>query len=380
MNKWSGKKKILAILAGVLSIVGLIVTIYLVQRVQEIRSRAEKATTITLSPPSQNASPGGEANVDVTVNPGVNHVSFVKFTADFDEEKFDEEGIDFELNSSSSLKFVNQPVVKDGTISVILNVGSDGTQVIREPTKIGTLILPVNSDATSGSEQIGLRDIVVSSTRGEDPFTENVLSAQPTPVNIVIAGECRPDIATCSWDPSENVTTYRYKITNVTDNEVVLEDETNETEVEFESEPNKTYKCEVIAVNQCGSADPSSDEVTCEVPSGTPTPIQTSTPTPKATSTPTPIATSTPTPLSTATPTPKATSTPTPIPTTPVVNTATPTTPPEGGIETPVPTESVFVPTETPVPTLPPTGSPLVIGGVIGGVLFILGGLFLLFL
>jgi hypothetical protein len=48
---------------------------------------------------------------------------------------------------------------------------------------------------------------------------------------------------------------------------------------------------------------------------------------------------------------------------------------------TPIPTNIIAQgPTNTPAPTLPPTGSPVVLGGIVGGLLFLLGGLALLFL
>ncbi|MEK9206864.1 MAG: hypothetical protein AAB922_00125, partial [Patescibacteria group bacterium] len=78
MNNWSGKKKVLALFGGVLAIVGLIITIFLVQKVQEIRSRAEKATVLSLTPPNQNVIPGDKAKLDIILNPGTNQVNFVK--------------------------------------------------------------------------------------------------------------------------------------------------------------------------------------------------------------------------------------------------------------------------------------------------------------
>lgn len=378
INNWSGKKKTLAILGAILAIVGLIITIFLVQKVQEIRSRAEKATILSLSPPNQNVNPGQDAKLDVTINPGVNQVNFVKFTIKFDPDKFDPSLTVFNVNPDSPLKSLGDSSFtsykKEGEVTFTLSVGSDATKVVRETIKLGTILLPTRDDALSGAAQVSFNEneTQVRSTLGTDAFNENVLSST-TPAKVTISGGvCKPNISTCSWDSSNNATSYHYIITNVDDGTVVLEGDVNapDTKVEFPSKPGKTYKCEVTAVNACAKSLPSQAQSKCPVPSATPTPTKvptgTPSPTPSVAPTKTPIPTPSPTPKPTATPTPSLTPANTPTPTLVVSSTPTPTTS-QGGIE-------------TPIPTLPPTGSPFVAGGIIGGILFILGGIVLLFL
>lgn len=371
INNWSGKKKILAILAGILAIVGIIVTIFLVQRQQEFRGRAEKATILTLAPPNQNVEPGQDAKLDLVINPGTNQVNFVKFTIQFDPDKFDPSLTVFNVNPNSPLKPLGDSsftsYTTDGKVTFTLGVGSDPAKVVRESIKLGTMLIPTREDAVPGSERISFdeENTQVRSINAPDAFNENVL-ASTVPATITIIGVCKPNVATCTWGASDGATSYHYVVTDIDEGRIVEEGDVDSTitGIEFPSEPGKTYKCEVTAVNECAQAQPSEDEVTCPVPSATPTPSPTGTPTPTISPTPTP--------------TPRPSSTPTP--TTPVGATSTPTpTTPQGGIETPTPT-TAFAATETPVPTLPPTGSPVVITGIIGGILFILGGLVLLFL
>lgn len=102
------------------------------------------------------------------------------------------------------------------------------------------------------------------------------------------------------------------------------------------------------------------------IPSKTPTPTRTPTPTP--TNSPTPTVTPTPTHVPTEAPTPTAqpTETPTPLPIAQATNTPTPLPP---------------ITTYTPTPTLAPTGSAFQTIGIISGViLFIIGGALLLLL
>ncbi|GEM_PF-2313421 len=394
IKNWSGKKKVFAIFAGILAIVGLIITIFLVQKVQEIRSRAEKATVLSLAPPNQTVNPGEDAKLDVIINPGVNQVNFVKFTIKFDPNKFDPSLTVFNVSPDSPLKPLGDSsftsYTADGEVTFTIGVGSDPTKVVKQTTKLGTVLLPTKDSAEAGEADVIFDEskTQVRSIGSTDAFNENVLSST-TPAKITISGGiCRPNVATCTWGASNGATSYHYVVTNVDENRIVEEGdvESSVTGIDFPSVPGKTYKCEVTAVNECGESEPSNATSKCRLPSVTPTPgpTGTPTPTPKLSATPTPKPSTTPTPTSkpTATPTPKPTSTPTP--TKAPTNTPTPTDTPEGGVETPTPT---FTPTptpqefvETPIPTLPPTGSPLVVGGIIGGILFVLGGLALLFL
>lgn len=400
IKNWSGKKKVLAIFAGILAIVGLIITIFLVQKVQEIRSRAEKATVLSLAPPNQNVNPGEDAKLDVIINPGVNQVNFVKFTIKFNPDKFDPSLTVFNVSPDSPLKPLGDSSFtsykKEGEVTFTLNVGSDATKVVRETVKLGTILLPARHDAEAGAEQISFNEneTQVRSTLGTDAFNENVLSST-TPAKVTITRVCRPNVSTCEWTqiPDNNgsaITKYNFKITDKNTGDVIKEGVSSTTTVcssnfpdftgcqlvEFPSISGKSYTCQVSAVNDCGTGAPGEASSTCPVPSATPTPTPTGSPTPTPSASPTPkpstTPTLTPTPKPTATPTPSPTPTNTPTPTEEVENTPTPTTP-QGGVETPTPTD-------TPVPTLPPTGNPLVLSGIIGGILFILGGIVLLFL
>ncbi len=409
-KNWNGKKKVLAILGGLLAIVGLVVTVFLVDRVQNLRGRAEKSTTISLNPPTQEVAPGENATLDVVLNPGTNQVNFVKLQISYDSSTFSLDGDSyFELDPASGMRLAKPlEIPTPGIMIVTLDVGSDPTKVIRTTQRIGTITLPVNSDAQAGGQNITIdtNQTQVRSIQSNDAFNENVLANVQNATISITGGICVPNVGYCSWDASENATSYHYIVTETSDGTVIEEGDVDSetTQIDFPTEDGKTYRCEVVAKNECGESSPSDGESTCEIPSvtptpstvqtGTPTPSKTGTPTPSKTGTPTPSKTGTPTPTKTGTPTPSKTNTPTPTasptptnrpsstptPTTPqgFTNSPTPTTP-QGGISTPTPTP-VEIAVSTPIPTLPPTGNPVVITGLIGGFLFLLGGLALLFL
>lgn len=381
-RNWNGKKKVLAILGGLLAIVGLVVTVFLVDRVQDLRGRAEKSTTISLNPPTQEVAPGENATLDVVLNPGTNQVNFVKLQIFYDSSTFSLDGDSyFELDPASGMRLAKPlEIPTPGIMIVTLDVGSDPTKVIRTTQRIGTITLPVNSDLPGGVEKditIDTTQTQVRSIQSNDAFNENVLANVQNAKIIITGGVCIPNVGYCSWDASENATAYHYKVTDTSNNRIVEEGDVDAetTQIEFPTVDGKTYKCEVIAKNECGESSPSEGESTCEIPSATPTPSKTSTPTPSKTNTPTPSKTITPIPTN------RPTSTPTPTTPQVVINSPTPTTP-QGGVETPTftPTPTTEIAVSTPIPTLPPTGNPVVITGLIGGFLFLLGGLALLFL
>jgi len=371
MNKWSTNRKLLAVLGIVLLIGGIITTILIVQKRQDGRVKAEKSTTLSLTPATQTVQKDGAASLDLNIDPGKNQVNLVKVTLKFDAARFSVTATDFTLESGSNLTIINGPVPGEGTFAVVIGTGSDPTKVIRGPQKLGNLKLKAKTTAVTGSSDVSFdyEQTEVRSIGSDDAFNENVLSSA-TPATITIEAVCRPNISTCSWDPLDGAVNYKFKVIDTSSNSVFKEGIVPDTSVEFTSTPGKTYRCEVIAVNDCaGEGEAGVGTTTCALPSQSPTPT-----TPGNTSTPTPTPTNGPS--STPTPTTPRSSV-TPTPTTPgVTSTPTPTTP-QGGVESPTPTTPLDI---SAVPSLPPTGNPMVLGGVVGALLIIIGGIALLIL
>lgn len=377
-NNWSTKKKIIALAFVVLAIVGIILTLLLVQRQQELRSRAEKATVINLLPDSNQVQPGDELALDVVVNPGTNQVGFVTLGITYDPNVFEVTDDAFELDAATGFEIISSgQVVADGEYKVTVSAGSDPTNVIQNTArKLGTFKANVKSDVTSGSYLISIdqEKTIVTSIASQDDLG-NVLSSAGYAKVVVGGGICKPNTMTCEWDPAEGATSYHYVITRQDQAGTVLfEEDTTKTSVEF-TDPELTegtsysYSCKVTPINDCGTGSETEGESQCSRPSVTPIPSI---------------------PVETETPTPKSTNTPTP--TEEIVETETPSpTTPEETVETPTPTIVVVVtqPGEakggvevvnTPTPTIAETGNPVVYGGIIGGILFVLGGIALLFL
>src|SRR5258708_7663102 len=112
-------------------LIGIPVTIYLVQKQQQTKSQAEKSTNLSFAPDSSTAAPikksvGDPIPLDIFVDPGKNLVSFVKLEIQYDPEKIATASANaFTQNSSVFPTILEGPIFSPGKISVTLSVGAD---------------------------------------------------------------------------------------------------------------------------------------------------------------------------------------------------------------------------------------------------------------
>src|SRR3954471_10323760 len=131
--RFSGKKIFLGGFIAVL-LVGIPLTVYLLQQQQEVRSHAEKSTNVSFSPDSSQTTPlqknvGDVIPLDITINPGKNLVSFVKLEIQYDPEKLATDSANaFQANNVVFPSILEGPVYSAGKISVTLSVGPDPTK------------------------------------------------------------------------------------------------------------------------------------------------------------------------------------------------------------------------------------------------------------
>jgi len=208
------------------------------------------------------------------------------------------------------------------------------------------------------------------------------------------AEQCQFDKAGCVWEPVSGATKYSVKVTEIETGANIATTTVNAPTVKssFPVVQGRTYKCEVSAINSCGTTGGTNeDTLLCEADGFfSPTPA------------PTPVA---PPPVSTPLPTPTPTPLPTPTPPPPIacgVQGCSTTLPCQAGficVETSVgvnfcaksefqsqcyrsPGDAACCQAPAPKPTLPPAGifdQTLIIGGV-GVGLLILGAAALLLL
>lgn len=195
MNKNLNKKQIFIIGFIVILLIGIPLTVYLIQKQQEVRTHAQKATNITFSPTSDSTNPirknvGDLIPLDVTVNPGTNLVSFVKLEIRYDPDKLATDSANaFKPNTIAFPTVLEGPIYSAGKIAITLSVGPDPTKAIQTTTKAGTLTLKALANTPPGTPTLveyGTNTQVLS-TGPSDEASENVL-AGTTPATIVIGG------------------------------------------------------------------------------------------------------------------------------------------------------------------------------------------------
>ncbi len=214
----SGKRIFLFGFIAVL-LIGIPVTVYLVQRQQQTQSHAAKSTNLAFSPDSSASAPiqknvGDPIPLDISVDPGTNLVSIVKFEIVYDPTKlatasanaFQQD--DNEKNAFPAL--VEAPIYTPGKITVTLSVGPDPTKAIQTKVKAATVTFTALANTPAGTPTLVSYGIntQVSSAGPNDQAAENVLSSA-TPATIVIGGAAvspTASIPTVTPTPTEVVT------------------------------------------------------------------------------------------------------------------------------------------------------------------------------
>ncbi len=198
-----GGKKLFLIGFVVILLIGIPVTIYLLQQQQETRSRAQKSTVLNFTPDSSQTSPiqievGETIPLDIMVDPGTNLVSFVKLQIQYDSEKLAAEGTDaFVPNTVVFPTVLEGPVYSTGKIEVTLSVGPDPTKAVQSLAKAGTVTFTALADTPAGQPTLVTYGVTtqVLSIGSTDQASENVLSSS-LPAAIAIGADAEPSVTT----------------------------------------------------------------------------------------------------------------------------------------------------------------------------------------
>ncbi len=180
------------VLSGIIIIllVAIPLTVYLVQKQQEIRGRAVAATTLSFVPTTATTSVGQTVSFDVSLDPGEkNQVSFVKLVISYDGTKLATAGSGLVSDAKVLPSTLQEPVYEPGTITTTLSVGADPTKAIQTKTTIATVTfqaiaptgLGIPTKITFGNQT------QVLSIAATEQFNENVLSTT-NPAEVTITG------------------------------------------------------------------------------------------------------------------------------------------------------------------------------------------------
>lgn len=197
MGFFSGKKLLLLGFITIL-LAGIPLTIYLLQRQQEIRGRAAPATILSFEPATKkDVAPGTEFNLDIMLDPSnTNQVLSATIHIAYDKTKlataspgFQQVVANLESQGLDRLagKVEYEPL---GNIIAVLNA-SDKTKVVKQKTKIATVTFKALA-GVSGTTMVEFGDQSVATAF--DPEDVNVLSSKP-PATITFAGGVAPTIS-----------------------------------------------------------------------------------------------------------------------------------------------------------------------------------------
>lgn len=208
MSLFAGKKILLLGLIVVL-LAAIPLTVYFVQRQQEVRTQAQKSTILSFAPPTFPATEGETFNLDVSMNPAQNLVSFVKLDLSYDSTKLATSSAQSTCgdaicpNTSAFPSVLEGPIYSPGKISLTLSVGADPTKVVQSTTKVATITFSAKAaTGTSATQVLFGNDTQVLSTATTDQASENVLSTT-SPASITIApGEVTPTPAPVDLTPT----------------------------------------------------------------------------------------------------------------------------------------------------------------------------------
>lgn len=167
------------------------ITLALLQTRQDPRSGAAAGTTISLIP-----SPGPSRSIqkalddavpiDVIVTPGSNLVTILRLQAKYDPTKLEADADD-PFTLADDFQMTLDPIIKNGTISLIVTVGSDPNRAIQRVTTAGTFNFKAIGETGDTPTVVELLrpQTQAYSAGSNDTARENILSGT-TPAEITI--------------------------------------------------------------------------------------------------------------------------------------------------------------------------------------------------
>jgi hypothetical protein len=188
-------KKLFLIGFIVVLLVGIPLTIYVLQQQTNTQQHAQASTNLAFNPDSSAASPitknvGDTIPLDITVDPGKNLVSFVKLEIQYDPSVLATVSTNaFKANTTVFPSVLEGPIYTPGKIAVTLSVGPDPTKAIQQKVTAATVTFTALKGTPPGTPTLVsyTSNTQVLSIGSSDQASENVLSSA-TPATITIGG------------------------------------------------------------------------------------------------------------------------------------------------------------------------------------------------
>jgi len=190
----SGRKLFLIGFIVVL-LVGIPLTVYILQQTTNTQQNAAASTNLAFNPTSSAAAPiqsttGSSIPLDITVDPGKNLVSFVKVEIQYDPSVLATASANaFKANTTAFPSVLEGPIYSPGKIAVTLSVGPNPTNAIQSKVTAATVTFTALKNTPPGTPTLVTftTNTQVLSIGSNDQASENVLSSA-TPATIAIGG------------------------------------------------------------------------------------------------------------------------------------------------------------------------------------------------
>jgi hypothetical protein len=191
MGKLARRKILLFGFIAVL-LVGIPVSLFIVQQNQNNATKAEKATKLSFVPDSSATTPISKQlddpiALDINVDPGTNIVSYMKLEIQYDETKLATAEADaLKINETAFPVTLEGPTFSPGKISVTISVGSDPTKAIQTITKAATINFKAIGETGDTPTNVTYGNTTeILSLGSNDQASENVLlSVNPAVITI----------------------------------------------------------------------------------------------------------------------------------------------------------------------------------------------------
>lgn len=180
------KNRVILFLVLPILLAVLALTIFVLGQQQQTRSKANKSTTLSLSPSSIHTGVNTTFTLDVMLDPGEDIVSYVKLAISYNPNfLLPMSPVAFTPNTQAFPTTLEGPVIVDNTLRASLSIGADKTKVITRPVRVGTLTFRAIAKTTTPSLITFGTGNEVLSTSPDDAARENVL-ANTVPAHVSV--------------------------------------------------------------------------------------------------------------------------------------------------------------------------------------------------
>ncbi len=193
-------KKVLLIVAGIITLLAIPVTFFVLSQRQDIRSKAAPATTLVLRPATATKKVGETVTLDVVINTGENAVLVADLYITYDQTKL--EGVSI-VNGSIFPSIFRPGVVEPGKMSIMVGA-LDSTSLFTGEGTVITIKLKALAPSSSPVVVQFTEPTYVAASRE----AANVLIGS-TPARITITDSGGGTLPTATPTPLSNITPTR---------------------------------------------------------------------------------------------------------------------------------------------------------------------------